>query len=457
MTSASDFELVVLGGGPGGFDAALAAAGKGLSTALVERGRLGGTCLNRGCIPTKLFLGATRPIADLAAQKRMRVAEGEVTVNLPALQKRKEKLLSSTRQAMLKRLEAAGVTLFQGLGRLADGNRLNVETESGPLSLGFEKLIIATGSRPSALPGLEPDGEAVLDSDGLLDLQEAPGSLVIIGGGAIGLEMAEFFHRLGSQVTIIEALDRLAPWEDPEISEVFASMAKRRKWTLKLGIRVKSLKTIDGRARIVLTDGEELFADKALVAVGRSPNTANLGLEDHGVTLDKHGFVIVDEHLCATENIYAIGDANGQAMLAHTASHQAEHMASYLAAKSTGPYESGPVPWLIWGGVESVRVGPLADELKAQCLDVRVSRATLAGNPTAQAAAESQGLVKIAWLDSHVAGISVAGHAATHLATQAVIMVAQGWTRKDAAKHIFAHPTLDESLKEALLAETNTL
>jgi dihydrolipoamide dehydrogenase len=230
-------------------------------------------------------------------------------------------------------------------------------------------------------------------------------------------------------------------------------MAKRRKWRLKLGVRVGEMTTREEQAHLSLENGEIVTAEKALVAVGRSPNTADIGLEEHGVALDERGFVKVDEHLRAAPGVYAIGDVNGQAMLAHTASHQAEYLADYLATKNLNPYHSGPVPWLIWGGIESVRVGPTASELAAEGHDVRLSRATLAGNPAAQAAAETMGLVKIAWTSGKVAGISVAGHAATHLATQAVIMVAQAWTREDVNRYIFAHPTLDESLKQALLAE----
>jgi dihydrolipoamide dehydrogenase len=453
MTSATDFDLVVIGAGPGGFDAALAAAAKGLSVALVERESLGGTCLNRGCIPTKLFLTATNPVAELEAQTRMRVASGEISVDLAALQDRKNKLLKATRGAMDKRLQAAGVELAPGAGRLAGANEIEVASEAGTSRLGFKYLVLATGSRPGAFPGLEPDGDAVLDSDGLLELAEVPESLAVIGGGAIGLEMAEFFHRLGTKITIVEALDRLAPWEDPDVSKVVEGAAKRRKWALELGARVAELGTRDGRAGLVLEGGKEIEAQKALVAVGRFPNTDGLGLAEHGVEVDAKGFIITDEHLRATENVFAVGDVNGRAMLAHTASHQGEYVASYLAAENTEPYESGPVPWLIWGAMESVRVGPTAEQLKEEGFEPEVSNAALAANPVVQAGAETRGLVKVVWKEGRVAGVSAAGRAVTHLSTQAVIMVSQAWTREDVVRYVFAHPTLDESLKEALLAE----
>ena len=451
MTSVLEFDVVVIGAGPGGFDAALAAAAKGKKVALVEKGDLGGTCLNRGCIPTKLFLGATKPAAELAAQSRMRIADGEVNIDLQALQKRKDKLLAATRKAMGVRLQAAGIELVPGAGRLSGENEVTVEGEAGESSLGFKHLVLATGSKPAAFPGLSPDGDAVLDSDGLLALGGVPDSLVVVGGGAIGLEMAEFFHRLGAKITIVEALDRLAPYEDRDVSGVFESAAKRRKWKLELGVRVDSLSTVDGEARLVLEGGKEIAAAKALIAVGRNPNTASLGLEDQGVELDAKGFIITDEFLRAHGNIYAVGDVNGRAMLAHAASHQGEYVASHLAADNMEPYDSGPVPWCIWGGVESIRVGPTAEELKNEDVKAEASSVMLAANPIIQAAAETQGLVKVLWRDGRVAGVSAAGHGVTHFSTQAVIMVSQGWTREDVPRYMFAHPTLDESLKAALL------
>jgi dihydrolipoamide dehydrogenase len=451
MTSVPDFDVVVIGGGPGGFDAALAAASKGQKVALVEKGELGGTCLNRGCIPTKLFLGATKPAAELAAQARMRIAGGEVNIDLPALQKRKDKLLAATRKAMNARLQAAGIELVPGAGRLSGENEVAVQGEAGESRLGFKRLVLATGSRPAAFPGLSPDGDAVLDSDGLLALGEVPESLVVVGGGAIGLEMAEFFHRMGVKITVVEALDRLAPYEDREVSSVFESAAKRRKWKLELGVRVDSLSTVDGQARLVLEGGKEITAAKALIAVGRNPNTGSLGLEEHGVELDAKGFIITDECLRARENVYAVGDVNGRAMLAHAASHQGEYSASHLSADNTEAYDSGPVPWCVWGGVESIRVGPTAEELKNEGVKAEASSVLLASNPIIQAAAETQGLVKVLWREGRVAGVSAAGHGVTHLSTQAVIMVSQGWTREDVPRYMFAHPTLDESLKAALI------
>ncbi|MDP3428561.1 MAG: FAD-dependent oxidoreductase, partial [Humidesulfovibrio sp.] len=205
---ATTYDLVILGGGPGGFDAAVEAAGSGLKTALVEAGELGGTCLNRGCIPTKLWLGATEPVEALAAQAKMRLASGSVAIDFAALQTRKDKYLAATRKAMGQRLAQLGVDLVAGLGRVVEADSLEAATAEGPRTLGYRNLIVATGSRPGSFPGLAPDGLRVLDSTGLLSLTEMPKSLLVVGGGFIGLEMAQAAHRMGAKITLVDALPR---------------------------------------------------------------------------------------------------------------------------------------------------------------------------------------------------------------------------------------------------------
>ncbi|MBU1001198.1 MAG: FAD-dependent oxidoreductase [Proteobacteria bacterium] len=447
------FSLVVLGAGPGGLDCAVEAARLGLDVALVERSELGGTCLNRGCIPTKLFLGATECVHELHAQAKLKVVSGEISVDLPALQKRKEQLLSGNRKALEKRLADSGIALFKGLGVVTSSDTVTVKTENGPMAIGFDRMVIATGSRPTAFPGMTPDGDRVLDSDGILELTEAPGSLLIVGGGVIGLELGRFFSRLGAAITVVEALERIAPWEDPEVSKTLASLAKRDKWTLLTGQRVASLVSKDGQAQLTLESGELLTADLALVATGRGPNTSGLGLEDRGVVLGRGGFVQVDEYLEAAPGISCIGDANGQAMLAHAASHQGVYVARLAAGRVEGPYAPGPMPWCIYGAPESIRVGRMFEELTAQGLTPKVSRSQLAANPIAQSHAMAQGFVKVIWLDGRVAGVTAVGHGISHLVTQATLMVRDSWTNEDAENLIWAHPTLDEALLHALTAE----
>lgn len=448
------YDLIIIGSGPGGYAAALAAGKAGLATALVESGPLGGTCLNWGCIPTKLFLGATEPIAGIRAQERLRLASGSMTVDLPALQKRKDTMVGASRKAMEQALTKTQVQLIRGRATLASPTSIMVHGEEGQQTpLEFAKLIIATGSNPSFFPGMEPDHKTILDSTDLLDLAEAPGSLAIIGAGAIGLEMGQFWERLGTKITLIEGMDRVAPTEDPEISKVMATALKRSKWKISTGKKVASIAAENNKALVTLEDGTTFEADKALVAVGRKPNTHGLHLEKAQIATQGRGWIRTDEFLRAGANIYAIGDVNGRTLLAHAASNQAEYVIRHILEQTSDPYEPGPIPGCIYGSMEAIRTGFTAEELKNQGKEVRISKSMLSANPISQAHGASAGLVKVVWSKGKVMGISAAGHGVSHLITLCEVVVKEGWTREKAENIVFAHPTLDEALKEALLAQ----
>jgi len=452
------YDLVVLGGGPGGFDAAVEAAASGLKTALVEAADLGGTCLNHGCIPTKLWLGATSVIEELAAQSKVRVASGEVRVDFAALQSRKDRHIAATRKAMAARLAQLGVALVPGRGRIAGPKTLEVVGADGPSTLDFRTLLVATGSRPAAFPGLTPDGQRVLDSTGFLALPVMPKSLIVVGGGFIGLEMAQAAHRLGAHITIVDALPRLAGLEDPEVSKALETVFKRQGWDIRLGVKVSSVTTQGDSAVLTMQAGpeaasEELVAECALVAVGRRPNSADLGLESLGVELSGPGYIKTNGNLEAAPNVYAVGDVNGRMLLAHAASHQAHYVVERLLDHARGAYDSGPVPSILYGSPEVLRVGLMADEAKASGDTVLVSRAQLIANPIAQAHAATQGFVKCVWRQGRVAGVTAVGADVSRMAVAASLIVQAGWSKEQAAGFMFPHPTLDESLKAALLAD----
>ncbi|SNR77066.1 dihydrolipoamide dehydrogenase [Humidesulfovibrio mexicanus] len=455
----TQYDLVVLGGGPGGFDAAVEAAAAGLKTALVEAAELGGTCLNRGCIPTKLWLGATSAIEELAAQSKARVASGEVRVDFAALQAKKDRHVAATRKAMAARLAQLGVDLHAGRGRLADSASIEVAGTDGTRTIGFKNLLVATGSRPACFPGLTPDGVRVLDSTGFLALPAMPQSLIVVGGGFIGLEMAQAAHRLGAKITIVDALPRIAGPEDREVSRALEAAFRRMGWELRLGVQVTSVTTQGDSAVLTMqtsaeSAGEELAAECALVAVGRRPNSADLGLESLGVELSGPGSVRTNEYLEAAPGVYAVGDVNGRTLLAHAASHQAHYVVQRLLGKGgKAPYDSGPVPSILYGNPEVLRVGLMADEAKAGGESVLVSRAQLIQNPIAQAHAATQGFVKCVWRQGRLVGVTAVGADVSRMAVSAALLVRAGWTREDAAGFMFPHPTLDESLKAAMLAD----
>jgi dihydrolipoamide dehydrogenase len=447
----SHFDIIVIGAGPGGYAAALLASQRGKTVALIEKEHLGGTCLNWGCIPTKLYLGATAPLEGLHAQSRLRLCSGSIEIDMPALKKRKTAFVSATHKAMSSRLEKNGVALIRGAAELTGTTTLRVAGESVH-ELSFSSLIIATGSSSNWFPGLEPDHERILDSTDLLDLEEAPESLAVIGAGAIGLEMADFWNRLGTRIDLIEAAPRIAPAEDEEIAQTLHGMLKRKKWNIVTGKRVAGIVNEGDAVLTRLEDGTEIRTAKALVAVGRKPNTAGLGLGNAGISTRGAGWVATDDCLLAAPNIYAVGDVNGRTLLAHAAEHQGHYAVRHALGETTAPYDPGPMPGCIYGSIEVMRAGATAAELLAAGTPVQVSRANLGANPISQAHGQAQGLVKAVWSDGVLQGLSGVGHGASHLVTLAEIMVRDRWTHSTAHEHIFAHPTLDESLRDALTA-----
>lgn len=446
-------DILVVGAGPGGYAAASEAAALGRDVVLVEKNLLGGTCLNWGCIPTKLFLGATQAIAEIKAQSRLRLGKGDFSVDLGALQKRKASLVNATRQAMAKSLEAAGVRLVMGRAELEDLDHVLVKTTGQPETrIRFQHLILALGSVPSWPTLLQPDGKNVLTSYHVLDLQFVPETLAVIGAGAIGLEMAQFFQRMGSKITLLEAADRIAPSEDPELCAQLASILKRQGMDVRAGTVVSGLERGEDQVRIHLNGEQFLDARKVLVAVGRKPNVRFPGLEKARPANAADMVLRTDGNLKLTERIYAVGDCNGRTLLAHAAEDQGRFAARHASGKVQGPYAPGAVPFCMYGDPEVFRVGPTVAEARKNGQKCSVSRAMLAANPVAQAAAAPHGLVTVLWNDDRVIGISAVGHGVLHLVTAATIMVDQGWTKSRAEELIFAHPTLDETLKQALLA-----
>jgi dihydrolipoamide dehydrogenase len=444
---------LIIGGGPAGYEAALAAAKLGLKPTLVEKEYLGGTCLNWGCIPTKFFLGAVSAQAELQGQEKVKTASGQVRVDLAALVARKNRHLEATRKAMAAELAGLGVPVVRGEVVMMGLRNAVVKVNGEPESMGFENCLLATGSRPADRPGLKADHETILNSGNILSLTEVPKHLLIIGAGAIGLELAQFFSRLGSAITLVEVLDRIAPFEDEEVSLALAKIFARQGWAMHTKAKIAKLEAIDGQARLSLEDGTEIAADKALLAIGRHPNSRNLMLEMLGAELKGPGWIGTDAHLKVTSNIYAVGDVNGRTLLAHAAEHQARYAVSHLAGLETGPYEPGPIPGCMYGEPQTVRVGQTAAEAQAQGQDVRVSRANLIANPIAQAHGATAGFMKCVWGEDRLIGVTGVGYGVAGLATLALVLVRQGWTQKQARELIFPHPTLDESLKAALLAE----
>ena len=449
-------KLCILGAGPGGLRAAFEGLRSGFEVTLVERDLVGGTCLNRGCIPTKHYLCGTASLPLLHGAKAQKLVEGTIRPDLRNLKAKKDRFVRASRQAVEKQLAAAGVRLLFGEGRVSAFGQLEVATQDAdPQTYAWDTLIIATGSHPAFFPGVAADHDCVLDSTDALELEEAPESLLVVGAGAIGLEMADFFSRLGVKILLVEGCEQLAPAEDPELGETLRRFYSREGWEIYTGRNVVSLATHQGKAVLRFADGEEISAAKALLAVGRRPNSAGLGLETLGVE-QKSGWLMVDEYLRVAPDAYAIGDVNGKSLLAHAADHQARYAVSHAAGAFSGSYTPPPMPACIYGHMEVMRVGPSLLELRGR-QGIECSRASMIANPIAQGYCATQGFVKVFWEGGRVCAISALGHGVSHLVGIAGVIVTQGWNAEDIHRIIWAHPTLDETLEAALCAPRETL
>ncbi len=452
------FDVVIIGGGPGGSKAAGILARGGKSVALVESAHMGGVCLNCGCIPTKLLLGATAPKGMLRGLERQRVARGAIEVDYDALQKRIQRFVKGTSQALGKSLEQLGVTLVEGHAACLSPTEVAVTGADGATrTLKAERIILAGGSRSASFPGMTPDHDAVLDSTDMLRVPVVPESLIVVGAGAIGLEMADFFNAMGSKVTIVEAAPHLAPTEDTDLGQELAKLLGKTGITCITGVKAASLATRDGTAVLALEDGRELTAAKALVAVGRTPNTDNLSAEKAGCSLTARGYIAVDENLMAAPNVYAIGDINGQTLLAHAAEHQGVYVAQRVLGARSGPYASGPVPSCVYGSLEIMRVGITARQALTMGGGLAVSRAQLISNAIAQAGGDASGFIKVVWRNENIVGIAALGHGVSHLVTAAQLLLLGQYHGNALNAFMFAHPTLDEALHAALEAPRETL
>ena len=446
------FDTIILGGGPGGTTAARILAQAGKSVALVEKTHLGGTCLNCGCIPTKMLLGAVAPLALLHAQQRTRVAKGEIAVDFTALQTRVSRFTRGTSQTLGKSLASLGVTIFNGHGEGIAPGKIRVHGKDGHTDLEAQHVILACGSSSAAFPGLTPDHDCVLDSTDLLAIESVPESLVIIGAGAIGLELGDFFSAMGSKVTIVEAAPHIAPLEDADVAAELRRALQKSGITCHEGARAKDLRTANGQAQLTLEDGTVITARKALVAVGRTPNTRELQAEQMGCKLNKRGYVETDDYLEAAPNVFAVGDVNGRVLLAHAAEHQAVYVAERILGQCPKKYQSGPVPSCVYGAVEVMRVGQTAEALLREGKNVEVSQAPLSLNPIAQASGGTAGFVKTVWSEGRIEGIAAVGAGVSHLVMVALLLIKEGYTAQNLHEIMFAHPTLDEIVSMSILA-----
>ncbi len=445
------FDAVVVGGGPGGYECAIRLSQNGLKTALVEEAELGGTCLNRGCIPTKTLLHSADIYHDAKNGAPFGVNVGELTFDYAKIIERKNAVAKQLSNGVAFLEKNHGVTVFASHATLADRN--TVELANGE-TLQCDHLIVATGSSPARIPIPGVDLPGVVDSTGLLNMTTCPKHIIIVGGGVIGVEFATFFYRLGVPVTIVEMLDRVLGPLDKDITDFVEAELKRCGVELVLGVRVESIEAGLKVNYAAVKDGAKgsVEGDVVLMAGGRAPNTKGIGLEKLGVRMDRKGFVEIDG-LCRTNvpGVYAIGDINGKMQLAHVASAQGLLVADHIAGKPCKQLNYNRIPSCVYCNPETAMVGLTEEQARATGREIGTGTFNLSGNGKALTMGENKGLVKFVYdkATDEILGFHVIGPRATDLAAEvAAVMECEG-TVAEIGRTVHPHPTVSEVVMEA--------
>jgi len=454
---AEQFDVVVLGGGPGGYAAALYGAAAGLRVVLVEERRVGGTCLHQGCIPAKELLQTAEVLRTVRGAKEFGVDAGEPVLDLRASQARKQQVIDRLTKGVESLLKGRDVTVLAGTGTIIDAAAHRVRVENGTEVEG-DALIIATGSYAKALPGLDFDGTRVLSSDHVLALDAVPPRVAIIGAGAIGCEFASMLNDLGSEVTLLEALPQILPGIDADASDALARAFRKRGITAHAGVRVTSIEgTRDLTIGFEGVDGaKSVTVDKVIVSVGRGPRTDAAGIRESGVALDQRGYIAVDGQMQTNiPGVYAVGDVVPTPQLAHIGFAEAIVAIKSILGESPAPIAYDKVPWGIYCHPEVGYAGLTEQQARDRGYDVVTESHRFLGNGRALVIGEPDGIVKIvAQRDGPVLGVHIVGPWATELMVEGYLAVNWEATPEELGALIHPHPTLSELFGESALAMT---
>ncbi len=454
------FDVVIIGSGPGGYVAAIRAAQLGLKTAIVEKDpELGGTCLNIGCIPSKALLSSSDHFvfAKKEAAKHGIILPN-VVLDLSTMLKRKDKVVNTLTGGVRALMKLNKVTTFQGVGTISAPDRVSVKPAEGDvMEIEAQHIIIATGSVPMELPGMKFDGNVIVSSTEGLSFPEVPKKLLVIGAGAIGLELGSVWSRLGSEVTVVEFLSRIALGFDLELANALQKVLTAQGMKFHLGTKVSSVKVEGVRATAIATkDGEELTfdADKVLVSVGRRAFAEGVGADQIGVELDDRKRIKVDAHFRTNiEGVYAIGDVIAGPMLAHKAEEEGIACVELIAGKA-GHVNYDVIPGIIYTNPEIAGVGITEDFAKENGINVRVGKFPFRANGRALAAEDVEGFVKFVadGETDRIIGAHIMSHVASDLIAECVALMEFGGSAEDLGRTVHAHPTFSEAVKEAALA-----
>jgi dihydrolipoamide dehydrogenase len=451
--TANNFDLIVLGGGPGGYVAAIRAAQLGLQVAVIdENPQFGGTCLRVGCIPSKALLESSHLLVE--ARDHMLehgISATKLTVDLGKMMERKNKIVDTLTGGINMLLKRNMVATYVGRGKLLGEGRVGVTTGD---TLSAKHILLATGSVPMILPGIEFDGDLIGDSTTALSYPQVPQRLVVIGGGYIGLELGSVWNRLGSNVIVLEGMDRVLPGLDQEIGRMARRAFEKQGLEFRTSMWVESARKVGNRCEVRCKDQPLIECDRVLVSAGRSPNTKDLGLDVAGVKTDKRGFIEIDAQFrTSSSNIFAIGDCIGGAMLAHKASEEGIACVEQIVT-GHAHVNYDVIPAIVYTHPEIASVGKTEEQLKEAGIEFRKGSCPYGANGRARALGEAEGKIKILACakTDRILGVHAIGSRAGDLISEAAIAMNFGASSEDLARCCHAHPTLSEIMQEAALA-----
>lgn len=445
----ADYEVAVIGAGPGGYIAAIRAAQLGAKVCVIENRELGGTCLNRGCIPTKIYLHASDLLREGKGADDYGISFGEPSIDYAKLNEKRDKVVGGLRKGIEGLLKKNGIDVIEGTASFESAHTLKIETADGEKKVSAENIIIATGSE-AARPKFFPiDGKKIITSDEILNLDHVPESLLVVGGGYIGCEYGGFFSQMGAQVTIVEMLDQILPMNDVDVAKAIVRSFKKLKMKVMTSAKVEDLKATDKGISCKVGD-KTIEAELALVAIGRKMNSDIPGLEDAGIVVEKGAIVIDDTCKTSVDGVYAIGDVTGKVQLAHVASAQGTVAAENITGHPRR-IDYRVVPSVFFTHPQVATVGITEKEAAEQQLEIKVATFQFRGLGKAQVIGDTDGFVKLIGnaKTGELIGCQIVGPSATELIEEATVAMKLQSTIEEIAHTIHPHPTLSESVMEA--------
>ncbi len=454
-----EYDLAIIGSGPGGYVAAVRASQLGMNVAVVERDRLGGICLNWGCIPTKALLKSAEVYSTLNEASSFGITADNVRIDFPAVIKRSRQIADRMAKGVQFLFKQNNVTLFSGFGRLTDKDKVVVVNDSGQVmnELTAKQVLIAPGARPRSIPGIEIDGEKVINSKEAMSVEKVPESLIVIGAGAIGVEFAYFYHSFGCHVTILEMMPTILPIEDKEITDILFRSFKKSKINIHTNSLVRNVLIEDSRVKVTIeSNGEttELDAEKALMAIGVQGNYEGLGLEDLGIEVEKSYIKVNQSFQTNVKNIYAIGDIIGPPWLAHVASAEGINVVERIAGLDVHPIDYSNIPGCTYCHPQVASIGLTEEKAREKGFDLKIGRFPFVASGKSLALGERDGLIKLIFdaKSDKLLGAHIVHAEATELIGELAVVKSTGVTARELIKTIHAHPTLSEAIMESAAA-----